>query len=73
MMRPGLPLVVVDCRWLCFTCKKRGHLARDCPDAPRRKVQVRGMFDSLDDSDKKELRDELFKFLAAEKKDAGFQ
>ena len=41
--------------------------------SPRRKVQVRGMFDSLDDSDKKELRDELFKFLAAEKKDAGFQ
>ena len=71
----GLPMDLDEMRrkGLCFTCKKRGHLARDCPDAPRRKVQVRGMFDSLDDSDKKELRDELLKFLAAEKKDAGFQ
>lgn len=34
---------------------------------------VRGMFDSLDASAKKELCDELLKLLAREKKHAGFQ
>lgn len=43
----------------CFNCGKEGHWANKCPEPKKKRVEIRALFDALDDEDKALLQDFL--------------